>query len=103
MLTVASWIQEKCGVESRRVERDIANILHRDTIAVIVGSQMFDRGKRCFAEKRVQEVTASAGGSARSDAPSSASAAALRDRKRATDAPPSPASRCIAVAAVGAA
>lgn len=43
------------------MERDIANILHRDTIAVIVGSQMFDRGKRCFAEKRVQEVTASAG------------------------------------------
>jgi hypothetical protein len=24
------------------VERDIANILHRDTIAVIVGSQMFE-------------------------------------------------------------
>lgn len=43
------------------MERDIANILHRDTIAVIVGSQMFERGERCFAEQRVAEVTASRG------------------------------------------
>jgi uncharacterized Zn finger protein len=43
------------------VERGIANILHRDTIAVIVGTHMFERGKRCFAEQRVQEVAASGG------------------------------------------
>jgi uncharacterized Zn finger protein len=43
------------------VQRDIANILHRDTIAVIVGSQMFQRGEKCFAEKRVREVTVNRG------------------------------------------
>ena len=43
------------------MERGIANILHRDTIAVIVGSNMFERGKKCFAEQRVQEVAASGG------------------------------------------
>lgn len=43
------------------MERGIANILHRDTIAVIVGSHMFERGKKCFAEQRVQEVAASGG------------------------------------------
>lgn len=43
------------------MERGIANILHRDTIAVIVGAHMFERGKKCFAEQRVQEVAASGG------------------------------------------
>lgn len=43
------------------VERGIANILHRQTIAVIVGSKTFERGERCFAAKRVQRVEASRG------------------------------------------
>ena len=43
------------------VERGIANILHRDTIAIIVGSRTFERGERCFAQKRVQRVEASRG------------------------------------------
>jgi uncharacterized Zn finger protein len=43
------------------VERGIANILHRETIAVIVGSQTFERGERCFAAKRVRSVEASRG------------------------------------------
>jgi uncharacterized Zn finger protein len=43
------------------VERGIANILHRETIAVIVGSKTFERGERCFAAKRVQRVEASGG------------------------------------------
>jgi uncharacterized Zn finger protein len=43
------------------VERGIANILHRETIAVIVGSRTFERGERCFAAKRVQRVEASGG------------------------------------------
>jgi uncharacterized Zn finger protein len=43
------------------VERGIANILHRETIAVIVGSQTFERGEKCFVAKRVQQVEASRG------------------------------------------
>ena len=43
------------------MERGIANILHRETIAVIVGSQTFERGERCFAAKRVQQVEANRG------------------------------------------
>jgi uncharacterized Zn finger protein len=43
------------------VERGIANILHRETIAVIVGSKTFERGERCFAARRVQRVEASGG------------------------------------------
>ena len=43
------------------MERGIANILHRETIAVIVGSQTFERGEKCFAAKRVQQVEASRG------------------------------------------
>ena len=43
------------------MERGIANILHRETIAVIVGSKTFERGERCFAAKRVQRVEASGG------------------------------------------
>jgi len=43
------------------VERGIANILHRDTIAVIVGSQTFERGEKCFIAKRVLQVEATRG------------------------------------------
>ena len=43
------------------MERGIANILHRETIAVIVGSQTFERGEKVFAEKRVQHVEATRG------------------------------------------
>jgi uncharacterized Zn finger protein len=43
------------------VERGIANILHRETIAVIVGSRTFERGERCFSAKRVQRVEATRG------------------------------------------
>jgi uncharacterized Zn finger protein len=43
------------------MERGIANILHRHTIAVIVGSQTFERGEKCFAQKRVLHVDASGG------------------------------------------
>lgn len=38
------------------MERGIANILHRETIAVIVGSKTFERGEQCFAESRVEKV-----------------------------------------------
>lgn len=43
------------------MERGIANILHRDTIAVIVGSQTFERGEACFKAKRVERVESSPG------------------------------------------
>jgi uncharacterized Zn finger protein len=39
----------------------IANILHRDTIAVIVGSKIFERGEQCFASGRVLRVDAARG------------------------------------------
>jgi uncharacterized Zn finger protein len=41
--------------------RSIANILHRETIAVIVGSKTFERGEQCFAQKRVLHTEASRG------------------------------------------
>ncbi|HEY5952002.1 MAG TPA: hypothetical protein VIV40_41180 [Kofleriaceae bacterium] len=37
----------------------IANILHRETIAVLVGTHTFERGERCFAARRVRSVEAS--------------------------------------------
>jgi len=43
------------------VQRGIANILHRDTIAVIVGSQTFERGEKCFTARRVERVEAGRG------------------------------------------
>jgi uncharacterized Zn finger protein len=43
------------------VQRGIANILHRDTIAVIVGAQTFERGERCFTAGRVERVEAAPG------------------------------------------
>lgn len=43
------------------MERGIASILHRDTIAVIVGARTFERGERCFADKRVVAVEATRG------------------------------------------
>ncbi len=41
--------------------RGIANILHRETIAVIVGSQTFERGEKVFASGRVDKVEAGRG------------------------------------------
>jgi uncharacterized Zn finger protein len=48
----------------------IANILHRDTIAAIVGSKVFERGEACFVSGRVLRVEAAHGelrGSVRPD------------------------------------
>jgi uncharacterized Zn finger protein len=39
----------------------ITNILHRDTIAALVGSKVFERGEACFAAGRVLRVEASRG------------------------------------------
>lgn len=39
----------------------IASILHRDTIAVLVGSKTFERGESCFREKRVLRVEITGG------------------------------------------
>lgn len=39
----------------------IANILHRDTLAVLVGSKIFERGEACLAEGRVLRVEAGVG------------------------------------------
>jgi uncharacterized Zn finger protein len=43
------------------VDGGIANILHRDTIAAIVGSKVFDRGEACFSSGRVLRVEAARG------------------------------------------
>lgn len=37
---------------------EIANVLHRGTLAAIVGSSLFERGQQVFAEGRVEKVTA---------------------------------------------
>ena len=39
----------------------IANILHRETIAVLVGTKVFERGEACFAAGRVLRVEAAPG------------------------------------------
>jgi uncharacterized Zn finger protein len=39
----------------------IASILHRQTIAVLVGAKTFERGEQCFIGKRVLEVEAARG------------------------------------------
>jgi uncharacterized Zn finger protein len=39
----------------------IASILHRDTIAVLVGTQTFERGEECFRSKRVLAVESARG------------------------------------------
>jgi uncharacterized Zn finger protein len=39
----------------------IANILHRETIAVLVGAKVFERGEACFAAGRVLRVEAGPG------------------------------------------
>ena len=39
----------------------IANILHRDTIAMIVGGRTFERGEQCFTAGRVLGVEAARG------------------------------------------
>ena len=43
------------------VIQGIASILHRETIAVIVGARTFERGEECFTSKRVLEVEAARG------------------------------------------
>jgi uncharacterized Zn finger protein len=40
---------------------NIASVLHRDTLAVLVGNDTFERGERCFAAGRVVEVAATRG------------------------------------------
>ncbi len=50
-----------CATYSHAVEQGIANILHRETIAVIVGSQTFERGEKVFAAGRVDKVEAARG------------------------------------------
>jgi len=42
-------------------ETGIANILHRETLAVIVGTKMFDRGEQCFRAGRVLGVESARG------------------------------------------
>ncbi|HUJ58185.1 MAG TPA: SWIM zinc finger family protein [Kofleriaceae bacterium] len=39
----------------------IATILHRSTLAVMVGNRTFERGERCFTEGRVGNVVATRG------------------------------------------
>lgn len=39
----------------------IASILHRETLATIVGGKMFQRGLECFSEKRVLGVDSAQG------------------------------------------
>jgi uncharacterized Zn finger protein len=39
----------------------VANILHRDTIAMIVGTKTFERGEHCFATGRVLGVESGSG------------------------------------------
>lgn len=39
----------------------IANILHRDTLSVIVGKKLFDRAQQCFTEGRVTAIEPGAG------------------------------------------
>jgi len=43
------------------IERSVANILHRDTIAMIVGSKIFERGEQCFTAGRVLGVESNTG------------------------------------------
>jgi uncharacterized Zn finger protein len=40
---------------------DIASVLHRDTLAVLVGNRTYERGERCYAAGRVVEVAATRG------------------------------------------
>jgi len=39
----------------------IANVLHRDTLAVLVGNKIFERGEACFTAGRVLRVEAARG------------------------------------------
>lgn len=43
------------------IDRGIANILHRETIAVIVGTKIFERGEECFVDGRVLRVEVNKG------------------------------------------
>jgi uncharacterized Zn finger protein len=49
------------GVVSAVLLGGIANILHRDTIAMIVGGRTFERGEQCFTAGRVLGVEAARG------------------------------------------
>ncbi len=42
--------------------RGIASILHRETIAVLVGAKTFERGEECWKSQRVQAVEVIEGG-----------------------------------------
>lgn len=42
--------------------RGIASILHRETIAVLVGAKTFERGEQCFSSQRVIGVEVIEGG-----------------------------------------
>ena len=53
--TIAAWRA------SRVLVGGIANILHRDTIAVIVGNKTFERGEQCYNAGRVVKVEATRG------------------------------------------
>ena len=39
----------------------IANILHRETLAMIVGGTLFERGEQCFASGRVMKTDVTSG------------------------------------------
>jgi uncharacterized Zn finger protein len=43
------------------VASDIATILHRDTLAVLVGDRTFEQGEACFAEGAVVDIVAGRG------------------------------------------
>jgi uncharacterized Zn finger protein len=43
------------------IETGVANILHRDTIAMIVGGKTFERGEECLASGRVLGVDSASG------------------------------------------
>ncbi|HEY1816265.1 MAG TPA: SWIM zinc finger family protein [Kofleriaceae bacterium] len=42
-------------------DAQIASVLHRETIAVLVGDHTFERGEQCYAAGRVLEVAAARG------------------------------------------
>ena len=56
-LTASAWPWRRVAVAAG----GIANILHRGTIAVLVGSKVFERGEACFASGRVLRVEAASG------------------------------------------
>jgi hypothetical protein len=61
--TSADTVDDPTGVwrGSSVASSDIASILHRATLAVLVGDRTFERGRQCYAEGRVLEVAVSRG------------------------------------------